>query len=200
MRVDVCIPSIPSRWTLLQRAAASVVEQTRQASELHIVLDVEHAGAAATRTAALAESSADYVAFLDDDDWFLPQHLERLMETAEETDADVVYPWFETNGYDPLYVAGVRAEGRPFDDLSRKWLITMGNFIPITALVRREALMDVGGFQNHSSHNESLNHPTCEDWEAWRRLALNGAKFVHLPERTWFWNHWGGNTGGRPWT
>src|SRR3546814_8974957 len=38
-----------------------------------------------------------WIAFLDDDDEFLPDHLRKLVEHAEATDADVVYPWFELN-------------------------------------------------------------------------------------------------------
>lgn len=195
-RIDVCIPSIPPRAALATRALASVEAQTRTADRVIVNVDTEHVGAAASRNAALALATAEWVAFLDDDDWFLPQHLERLLACAEETGADMVYPWFESNGTDPLFIDNEPAAFRPFDEQARQWLISRGNFIPITVLARREMLLDVGGFQ-HPPNADDWN--PCEDWGAWRALAMADANIVHLPERTWFWFRWYGHTSGRPW-
>jgi hypothetical protein len=60
-------------------------------------------------------------------------------------------------------------------------------------LARTQLLQDIGGFKNFPGAQWS----TCEDWYTWLRLLDAGATFVHLPERTWVWNHHGQNTGGR---
>lgn len=195
--VTVCIPTIPPREAFLARALASVEAQTLTPAAVSVYPDLEGLGAAGARNAAMAAADTEWVAFLDDDDWLLPKHLDVLLSAAEETGADLVYPWFESNGTDPLYIANQRAAFRPFDELSRYWLIHHGNFIPVTTLVRREVLLDVGGFAPPPGASASI---PCEDWGAWRALALAGAKFYHVPERTWHWQHWHGHTGGRPWT
>src|SRR3546814_18596793 len=41
---------------------------------------------------ALEAVRTPWVAFLDDDDQFLPHHLQRLSQALTETQADVVYP------------------------------------------------------------------------------------------------------------
>lgn len=194
--LTVVIPTIPPRAQFLDRALKSVRAQTQLPSDVVFCVDEDHDGAAATRNRALGQANTKWVAFLDDDDWFHPQHLDHLLVCAERTDADLVYPWFTTNGTDPLFIDFERAAMRPFDDKARDWLINRGNFIPITTLVRREALMDVGGF---SMPPQADPGNPCEDWGAWRLLALADAKFIHLPECTWEWNHWYGNTSGRPW-
>jgi len=194
--LTVVIPSIPPRAQFFKRALASVDAQTQQPSAVAVHLDLEHAGAAEARNRALAKADTTWVAFLDDDDWLHPHHLDHLLCCAEATGADMVYPWFSSNGPDVLYVDRERAAMRPFDAKARDWLITKGKFIPITVLVRRELLMDVGGFT--SPPWASPDNP-CEDWGTWRKLALAGAVFHHLPEVTWQWEHWWGHTAGRPW-
>jgi glycosyltransferase involved in cell wall biosynthesis len=184
---SVCIPTIPPRATLLRRALGSVYQQTLPADEIVVVPDVEHRGAAATRNLAVERATSEWVAFLDDDDEFLPQHLELLVQHQSQTGADLVYPWFEIAGgtFDPL-----GWEGRPFDPVA----LRQANYIPVTVLVRRQLLLDAGGFRNRS---DGIGGATWEDWAAWLALLDQGATFSHLPSRTWRWHHHGEHTRGR---
>lgn len=184
--VSVVIPHIPVRKERLIRAVASVMIQTHQPDAVHVVVDNEHRGATDTRNRGLAAVDTTWVAFVDDDDELLPEHLAKLLAHANETGADLVYPWFIIKGStDPLGRFGV-----PFDaDALRE-----NNYIPVTVLVRTDLVKKVGGFV-------PLGGPAawapCEDWGCWLRLLDAGATFSHLPERTWIWNHWGYNTSGR---
>jgi hypothetical protein len=199
--VTVCIPTIPPRAHLLEQALHSVLTQTRPPDAISIVSDLHAAGPTATRNATLHTARTEWVAFLDDDDLLHPQHLQRLLEHQATTGADLVYPWFDlqVNGQPsenrPVWIT--RADGTQTDpeganpDLDA---LDVANYIPVTLLVRRQLLEDVGGFQPPFPGTD-----TCEDWGAWRALHAAGATFAHLPERTWTWRHWGGNTGGRPW-
>lgn len=194
--VTVVTPSIPTRAHLLVEALRSVADQTRLPDAISVAIDHHHNGAAATRNRALAPVTTDWIAFLDDDDLLDPHHLERLLAHAEETGADLVYPWFTVDGgTDPLGV-----EGRPFDPEA----LRRANYIPITYLVRTKVIQGVGGFPGPGWHDDlgiqlQPDVATCEDWAALLRMVDAGAVVVHLPERTWIWRHWGGNTGGVAW-
>lgn len=188
--VTVVIPSIPTRVDLRERAVGSVGDQHWAPADVLVPIDYTKRGAAETRNRGLRSVTTEFVAFLDDDDQMLPEHLELLVQEQARTNADVVYPWFViVGGIDPL-----DAFGKPFDpdELRRR------NYIPITLLARTELLMDIGGFVNHPASVEMDSPATCEDWHTWVRLLDAGATFVHLPKRTWVWWHHGANTGGRP--
>ena len=200
--VTVCIPTIPRRSQFLLEAVASAQNQTGVVPEIIVQEDLEGRGAAATRNAALLRATTTWVAFLDDDDLLYPHHLETLAEQVGVSDADLVYPWFDLyEGTDPLSVRVggqyVSPLGIPFGPDHETHLRTEGNFIPITVLVRRELIMDVGGFPQPKS--AEWPHETCEDWGCWLRLLNAGGKFAHAPERTWRWRWHRGNTSGRPW-
>jgi glycosyltransferase involved in cell wall biosynthesis len=187
--IDVVIPYHQARADngMLERAVASVEAQTVSARTV-LQLDDTRAGAAATRNVGVARATGEYVALLDSDDELRPQHLERLLAAAEATGADLVYPWFDREGWpDPW----PEREARPFDAAA----LRRGNFIPITVLVRRQLLLDVGGFRP----DLTISPPAqCEEWGTWLRLLDAGARFVHLPERTWIWHAHGRNTSGSP--
>lgn len=200
--VTVCIPSFPRRTALLEEAVRSVENQTHPGVKYVIQLDTVGLGAAPTRNAALAQATTEWVAFLDDDDLLYEDHIATCMKVAEDYEADLVYPWFDLfEGRDPLsvlisgqYVTPFRREFGP-DHVTH--LRTSGNFIPVTVLVRRELIMDVGGFPLPNS--PEWPNPTNEDWGCWLRLLDAGATFAHAPKRTWRWRWHPGNTSGRPW-
>lgn len=181
--VTVVIPTIPPRRELLGRALASVIRQTHPAASISVAVDNQRQGAAATRQRALDGATGSWVAFLDDDDEFKPEHLERLLWCAGETGADYVFSWFDTQFcHDPL-----GHFGRVYD-------VENPTHTTITVMVRRE-LAQEAGFR--------LDHPdgwtlAQEDWRFTLDCIRLGAKIVHLPERTWYWHHDSGNTSGRP--
>lgn len=184
--VTVCIPSIPPRTALLDRARRSVERQTRPADRVVIEIDDMKTGAAATRQRALDRVRTPFVAFLDDDDELFPRHLELLIETQVRTGADLVYPWFEVEGgTDPFS----DRYGVPFDADA----LRLGQFIPITVLARTESVRDAGGFQEMPAEWGGTN----EDYRLWLSMLDHGATFAHLPRITWTWHHWGGNTSGK---
>lgn len=199
MSITVVIPTIPGREQLLGRAVTSVEAQTRPPDDLVVEVDTERTGAAATRNRALGNVLTDWVAFLDDDDTLYPQHLQRLEQRADDTGADLVYPWFD--GANATGVLSTVRGGCPvapfgvdFGDEQRHHLLTTANFIPITVLVRTELIRDAGGFSPPPW--ASPDNP-CEDWGCWVKLLERGAQFAHLPEVTWTWQIHDGHTSGR---
>jgi len=177
--VALVITTIPERVALLSRALKSVASQTVRPKEIHICVDNGRDGAAVNRNYGLGQSGCDYVAFLDDDDELFPDHLEKLYRTAVEHKADLVYPShevFRDNKPDPPKGPWMR-QGLPFDaDALRE-----ANFIPVTVLCNRKLAVEAGGFQNAPGTK-------YEDWGLWLKMLDAGAKFVHLPLKTWRWN------------
>jgi glycosyltransferase involved in cell wall biosynthesis len=133
-----------------------------------------HAGAAAARNFAMGMSNSPFVAFLDADDEWLPQKLERqiallkqdstlglacsgcvMNENGGERQADFVQQRL------PL-------SGRLFRKLVKNCFV----FTP-TVVVRRRCLEEVGLF------NESL--AVCEDFNLWLRIAARW-RIAFLPE------------------
>ena len=187
--VAVVIPTIPGREESLQRALRSVTAQTRQPHQIVIEPDPDRTGAAATRNRALDRVTCEWTAFLDDDDTLYPQHLQRLLKTAEATGADLVYPWYD--GINATGILTTVRDGRhvepfdvPFGPEQREHLLSTANFVPITCLVRTALLRQVGGFSPPPW--ASPDNP-CEDWGCWIKLLNAGAVFTHLPSVTWTW-------------
>jgi hypothetical protein len=212
--VAVCIPSTPPRAELLDRALGSVLEQTRPADQLIVKMDATGEGAGPTRNKAWQEATTDYVAFLDDDDEFLPNHLEVCMRTIRRANADLVYSWFELVGWpeatpqrpDAMATTHdgrlVHPLGVPFGPEQEAHMRRYA-FIPITTVVRRAALERSGGFPTPGT--PEWPRDDCEDWGGWLRLLDTGARFVHAPVRTWRCHYTVGDespltsTAGRPW-
>jgi len=186
--VTACIPVHEPRLTsdMMASAMRSVGNQTRTVDAISIAVDTTHAGAAATRNVALAGVVTEWTAFLDSDDMWRPDHVEQLLACAQETGADVIYPWFTIvpAGADPW----PHREGQPF---SREALETE-NYIPVTVLARTALIQDVGGFRPKGPKNNP-----CDDWGCWDAMIAAGAKFHHLNRRTWWWRWHPGNTSGR---
>lgn len=165
------------------RALASVAGQTTPVSAVSIAFDLEKRGAGPTRTDALRQVRTDWVAFLDDDDELLSHHLETLLCCARETDADIVWPWFQViGGSDPITC-----------NRGKQWNRDEPHTFPITALVRNELAQEC-------YFPEPLTDAGCsgEDWAFWMQLDKLGARFMHVNQVTWYWHHDSGNTSGLP--
>lgn len=184
--VTAVIPSIPPRADVcLRRALASVMQQTRAVDAISVHVDHDRLGSAVNRTRALEQVRTEWTALLDDDDEWGPDHIALLWRHAQETQADLVYPWFNVpGGFDPW----PHREGRPFN----REALRDENYIPITVLVRTELLLDVGGFTPKGPPENP-----CDDWGTWDALLDAGAVFSHLNRRTWTWHWHGANTSGR---
>lgn len=184
--ITVVIPAHPARARngMLLRALNSVLVQTYPAAAVSVAMDVHREGAAATRQRALAAAQTPWVAFLDSDDFFKPQHLERMIKHAQETGADFVYSWFEVlGGNDPFPSTHFTNDWNPDDPIETT----------VTTLVRTGLAKQVGfkALDRGEINSGEDRYFTLGCMEA-------GAIISHLKEKTWFYAHHGANTSGLP--
>lgn len=189
--ITVVTPVHPTRLRngMFDRAMKSIAMQTMPPTALSVAVDVSQQGAPATRQRALEAVQTEWMAFLDSDDFFFPQHLEHLYAHAEQTGAHMVYSWFkvlDANGqlleHDPVFPPGhYLNEFDPENPIETT----------ITTLVRTDLAQQVG--------MEALNRGEMNTGED-RRFTLGiielGGKISHLVEKTWVWSHHGKNTSG----
>jgi glycosyltransferase involved in cell wall biosynthesis len=202
--VSVVIPNY-NRAADLKRALTSVVGQTLQDWEVLVVdnhstdnvaeiieqfqdarirmLSVHNHGViAVSRNLGVTNAVAEYVAFLDSDDWWAARKLECSLRALRQG-ADVVYH--------DLYLAHSgrsgwrlrRAVTRPLSAPAYRCLIERGNAITNSSVVvRRQLLLDVGGL------SEDPELTSWEDYDCWLRIAAVTERFTRLREPLgWYW-------------
>jgi glycosyltransferase involved in cell wall biosynthesis len=203
--VDVIVPLYNTRLDYVRAAVESVVGQSFTDWRLVLVNDgsrpectreveqylaglneprvqyvhQENRGLPAARNAGIRASSSDWVAFLDSDDYWYPQRLERgLAAAAANPGADVIHSRWDVLAEESGRIAPARASLRNIQSLTAPQqfrALLQSNFIGVvTTLVRRSAAFGVGLF------DESLR--ALEDKDFWLRLMLAGSRFVHLDE------------------
>jgi glycosyltransferase involved in cell wall biosynthesis len=138
------------------------------------VVGQENKGAGAARNRALAEAEATYVAFLDADDEWLPEKLERSLARFDGPDKTLVAHdvTFVENGAEWLQDCARHflAAGDPYVALYRK-----GYVGTCTTVARRDAVLAAGGF------DEGL--ATAQDFDLWLKLLADpGARFEVFAE------------------
>ena len=168
-KVSVIIPT-HNRASLLTRAIYSVLCQTFSDYEIIIVDDCssdntqeilsgfanlsihsfrheQRRGASAARNTGIAQARGEYIAFLDDDDEWLPTKLEEQVNLLEVSSPNValVYGWLDRiSDSSGRMKQGPRktTSGDAFDDL-----LSLTTIAPTsTLLVRSSAIRDIGGF------------------------------------------------------
>ena len=113
-------------------------------------------------------ASADYVLPLDADDALAPGALRRLCGVLD-AHPDVVAAWGSVGHFGALaYAQRSRAWLDP-------WQVSYQNHLPLSALYRREAVLEAGGWQFQGGY---------EDWDLWMALAERGWKGIGIPEVT----------------
>jgi glycosyltransferase involved in cell wall biosynthesis len=131
------------------------------------LLRKEHGGAASARNAATRSASSDFVAFLDADNVFLPEHLEAVGELAAvRPDLDILTTdaYLELDG--EVYGRYYRGKARFIVQDQRRGIIHQ-HFIFGNAAMRRKALLAVGGY------DETL---VAEDTDLFVRMILGGSR------------------------
>ncbi len=190
-----------NRRLYLPMALTSIVRQTYRNLEIFVVNDGgedvadivrsfneprltfidrrENRGKPYSLNEALSRARGTYVAYLDDDDVFYPQHVESLVRALEgQTDCQVAYSDLyrvhcNVLGDGTRQVLSKQVEVcRDFD----RFMMLYFNHVLHVSLMHRRDLLDKTGL-----YNENLN--ILIDWDMTRRLAFF-SDFYHLPTIT----------------
>lgn len=196
-RVTVYIPT-KNRPELLTRAVSSCLGQTMADFELIIVddgsapecqqklqdlaatdrrirlfcLDISQ-GACVARNLAITQAQGEYITGLDDDDEFLPNRLEQLLQAiTEHADVSFVSSAYQIKSRrGRLLKSNSGARSITLDDL------LFSNIVGNQVLTRTQYLRDIGGFDPELT--------SCQDYDVWIRLVRQFGAGLRLSDATY---------------
>lgn len=185
--VSIVLPTF-NRAEMLRRALGSIVQQTLQNIEVIVVddcsLDVNavrlvidgfsdqritiirhdsNKGGAAARNTGILACKGEYVAFLDDDDEWRRDKLEKqvdLFQKSQAGDLGVVYSGFTYVSKEGDAHLEIEPGSRGNVSVNMLSHCILGSATP---LIKRVILSQTGSF------DETL--PSCQDWDMWIRLS-----------------------------
>jgi glycosyltransferase involved in cell wall biosynthesis len=184
MKVSVVIPT-HNRAKMLKRAVDSVLNQTvlpeeiiiiddcsddetlkimqkHPSEKLRILQQTENKGVSAARNRGIGESQSNWVVFLDSDDWWLPQKLEKQINFHKK------FPQFLISQTDEVWIRnGVRVNPKKYHLKKAGWIFDIClkrcMITPSAAMINKQIFEDVGMFDE--------NIPACEDYDLWLRVT-----------------------------
>lgn len=185
--ITAIIAAHPARLRngLLTRALNSVCKQTLQPTTILVENDLEQKGAGYTRRTILNQVTTKWMAWLDSDDYWYPNHLSDLYEvTKGDESIKYVFSWFD-------------AANDPLGHFGKTYNVHEPTHTTITALIDVEMAKEVGYVDTAIDWPVS-NEDLVFIFDFAKLCAERELKMIHLPKRTWFWDQAGQNTSGRP--
>ncbi len=193
--VSVVIPTHNRDENTLLRAVNSCIEQTLKPFEIVVVDDVcnkrvkefvenidfynikyvenKEQGASSSRNIGAKYAEGNYIAFLDDDDIWLPEKLELQVNQVISQQAKAVFSQMFVE-YEDL---GIKYTTKAKNVLNPLKLICTENYIggTISSLIERQLFLKLGGFDRAFSARE--------EYDLWIRIIASGAKIsvVEIP-------------------
>jgi glycosyltransferase involved in cell wall biosynthesis len=151
-------------------------DQTAEIARRHATLDLRvrlikqaNAGVAAARNTGWRAARSNLIAFVDADDLWAPTKIECQLAVLDRADEKVglVYCWYRMIDADSLITEDLHRSNWRGDVLLR---LFQGNFVGngSAALVRRQALIDAGGFESRLLEAGAQG---CEDILFYCRVA-----------------------------
>ncbi|WP_432743284.1 glycosyltransferase family 2 protein [Methylobacter sp. G7] len=126
----------------------------------------ENLGRSKAANAGLNQATGTYIAFLDDDDWLEPAHIQQLLELLENPlHADCVAAYSSVRCIDQKTGDLIKLFNQPYNPVTLK----LENYIPVHALLFRRSAIDNSVA---CRFDEALD--LFEDWDFWLQLQAHG--------------------------
>jgi teichuronic acid biosynthesis glycosyltransferase TuaG len=131
----------------------------------------------AARNTGLKAAQGDWIAYLDSDDIWMPQKLEKQLQVASEYNADVVF----SKGY---ILANETQQLTPYESVYGLYQgadiykqLNFANPIPVLAVIMKRSIVTAIGLQDTDPKAYG-----CEDWDYWLRISKAGMVFYGINE------------------
>jgi glycosyltransferase involved in cell wall biosynthesis len=206
LTILICVHSINEFYDmLLNKSINSLVNQTYKNFKTIIVLDecwdytqkmIELAnynldltilkkdkkqGLSYAKEFGLKHVETEWVGFLDGDDLYLPDKIEKQLHYIENNEIDFLatHAWNITGINDDNLLPSCFDVNDNithldiFNKIFSENVLTHGSM-----LVRKNALLELGGYRDIKG---------MEDWDLWQRAINNGYKFYQIPERLYIY-------------
>lgn len=209
-RVSVIIPTY-NRAEALRRCLESLVKQTfknfevlvcddgssdqtfsvveEYSGRLYIVYDYDSnfGGPAVPRNRGIKLARSEYIAFLDSDDWWVPEKLESCLVHLDRG-ADIVFHdlWVVKDANQKSYrkrMYSLQPRNHVYTDL----LCCGKSILTSSVMVKIEIMRLIGGF------SEDRILIAVEDWDAWLKIAQMTDKMVRVNKCLGYYWAGGGN-------
>lgn len=136
------------------------------------VISQVNKGLSSARNTGIMNATGDYFLPLDADDILLPECVEKILKKIEETNADVIGLSFKEFG---IRKTEIKLMPNPtIEDFKS------GNRIGYCSAIRRNALLEVGGYSPRMTTG-------YEDFHLWFNLLKRGKIIVTTPEVLWLY-------------
>lgn len=192
-KISVIIPT-HDREHLLRRAVASVMSQTEQNFEILIINDSAdiakdiyanekvryiknpRGGIRTQRNLGLNQARGEYIAYLDDDDFFFRNHLATLSHKLD-SDKNIMIAYTDTlqitedEFLRPIKTARILSQDFDYNRIAYM------NYITTNSVMHRKSAIDVIG-----NFDEQLT--SHEDWDLLIRFAIKYGHIEHIKEYT----------------
>jgi len=141
-------------------STAEIIE--RYSGKIRTIVFSENRGVSAARNAAIKNSDSEWIAFLDSDDFW---HPDKLQKQIAQTKMRPACPLHFT---DEIWIRnGVRVNPKKKHQKKEGWIfqpsLALCLMAPSTVILRREL------YEVHGLFDENL--PVCEDYDLWLRLT-----------------------------
>jgi glycosyltransferase involved in cell wall biosynthesis len=139
-----------------------------KADDIRVIRHEANRGLAEARDTGVQHSAGRFVFPLDADDELEPGSL-TLLADALDSDRQLGLVW------GPYRFFGEKSHVRAVAPFLDPWLITYASELPVSAMIRRDVLLQGGGWRDGAGGRQPWTQP-YEDWNLWMSLAERGVR------------------------
>ncbi len=143
-----------------QQETSSVVREFVECGQIKYIAHTEHINGSAARNTGFKNSTGEYVAFLDDDDMFVPEKIE--LQIDELSSKPEEYGACTCNSLTHYSISSRVSKLKSEEKLSQEYMINECAFNTSTVLFRRAVLVRLNGFDEGFFR--------YQDWELFTRF------------------------------